>query len=166
MSNIANLIFIFGAKYLYLIIIIISFIWFLLQPKSRQREILIIILISLPLVLIISEIASRLYYNSRPFVLGHFQPLIPHQANNGFPSHHALLVSVIATIILLFSRRTGLGLWILALFVGFSRVYAGLHHIIDILGGILIAVISVALACIFAKYLKNRGLMIFRGKRE
>ncbi len=164
MSNITNLIFIFGAKYLYLIVIIISFIWFSIQPKPRQREILIIIFICLPLVLIISEIAGRLYYNSRPFVLGHFQPLIPHKADNGFPSHHALLVSAISMIIFLFSRRAGLVLWILALFVGFSRVYAGLHHIIDIGGSILISIISVALTCIFVKYLKNRGLLIFRGK--
>ncbi|MFA4854686.1 MAG: phosphatase PAP2 family protein [Candidatus Omnitrophota bacterium] len=156
MSNITNFIFIFGAKYLYLIVIIISFIWFSLQPKPRQREILIIIFICLPIALIISEIASRLCYNSRPFVAGHFQPLIPHKANNGFPSHHALLVSAIATIIFLFSRRAGLVLWILALFVGFSRVYAGLHYMVDVLGGILISIISVALSCIFVKYLKNR----------
>jgi len=164
MNDITNLIFIFGAKYLYLVVIIISFIWFFIQPKPRQREILIIALICLPLALIISEIAGRFYYNSRPFVLGHFQPLIPHKADNGFPSHHALLVSVISTIVFLFSRRGGLVLWILALFVGFSRVYAGVHQIIDIQGSILITIISVALACIFVKYLKSRGLLIFKGE--
>ena len=164
MSNITDLIFIFGAKYLYLVVIIISFIWFLAQPRARQGEILIIICICLPLIFIISEIAGRLYYNPRPFALGHFQPLIPHKADNGFPSHHALLASAISTIVFLFSRRLGLVLWILALFVGFSRVYAGVHHMIDILGGILISIISAALAYIFLKHLKSRGLLIFRGK--
>lgn len=158
MHNITNLIFIFGAKYLYLIIMVIFFIWFLTQPQLRKKEILIIVCICLPLVFIISKFAGSLYYNSRPFVLGHFQPLIPHQADNGFPSHHALLVCVIATIIFIFSRRIGFVLWILALFVGFSRVYVGVHHVIDIVGSMLIAIIPVALVYFF---IKTRGRFYF-----
>ena len=164
MSEITNLIFIFGAKYLYLIIMISSFIWFLRQPKPRQREILMISCICLPLILIIFEITSHLYYNPRPFVLGHFKPLIPHKADNGFPSHHMLLASAVSAIVFLFDRRASLSLWVLALFVGLSRVYAGLHHIIDIAGSLLIAIISVALGCFFMRYLKNRNLRIFREK--
>lgn len=161
MNNITNLIFIFGAKYLYLIVIIISFIWFLIQPKLRKKEILIIICICLPLVFVISKAAGSLYYNPRPFVLGHFEPLIPHKADNGFPSHHALLVSVISTVIFVFSRRAGFVLWILALFVGFSRVYAGVHHMIDIVGSMIISIISVTLVYFFVKHLKNMGTVLF-----
>jgi len=164
MSEVTNLIFIFGAQYLYLIIIIISFIWFLIQPKSRQKEILIIACICLPLILIIFEIAGNLYYNPRPFVSGHFKPLIPHKADNGFPSHHMLLACVVPAIIFLFDRRTSLILLVLALFVGFSRVYAGVHHIIDIAGSLLISIISVSLGCFFMKYLKSRKLRIFGEK--
>ena len=143
MNNITNLIFIFGAKYLYLIVIIISFIWFLTQPKLRKKEILIIICICLPLVFVISEVAGSLYYNPRPFVAGHFEPLIPHNADNGFPSHHELLVSFISTVIFAFNRRAGFVLWILALFVGLSRVYVGVHHPVDIVGSMIISIISV-----------------------
>lgn len=152
---------IFGAEYLYLVIIIISFIWFLIQPKPKKKEILIIICICLPLIFIISREASRLYYSPQPFVSGHFKPLIPHQADNGFPSHHELLVSAISSIIFIFSRRTGFVLWILALFVGFSRVYAGVHQMIDIMGSILISIISVTLAYL----LKTRGRFWFFKKK-
>ena len=162
MSDIANLIFIFGAKYLYLIIIIISFIWLLNQPKPKQREILIIACISLALILIIFKIASNLYYNPRPFVSGHFKSLIYHKADNGFPSHHMLVVSFVSAVVFLFDRRAGVILWVLAFFVGFSRVYAGLHHSIDIAGGALVAIISVTLGCFLIKYLKDRKLLIFR----
>ena len=161
MDNITDSIFIFGAKYLYLIVIIISFIWFLIQPKLKKKEILIIICICLPLIFIISEIASRLYYSPQPFVSGHFKPLIPHQADNGFPSHHMLLVSAVSTIVFIFSRRAGFVLWILALFVGFSRVYAGVHQMIDITGSILISIISIISIYLFLKYLKRRKLKIF-----
>ena len=158
MSDIANLIFIFGAKYLHLIIIIISFVWFLAQPRERQKEILIIVCAYLPLVLLISWAVSLLYYNPRPFVLGHFQPLIPHKADNGFPSHHMLLASSVAAATFIFNRRLGLVLWALAAFVGFSRVYAGLHHIIDVAGSILISIIALTLACFLVRYLKKPKL--------
>jgi len=164
MSETTDLIFIFGAKYLYLIIIIISFIWFLIQPKPRQREILIVTCICLPLILIISALASNLYDSPRPFAAGHFQPLIPHKADNGFPSHHMLLASGVSAIIFLFDWRASLILWVLALFVGLSRVYAGVHHIIDIAGSVLISIISVGLGCFLIKYLKRRKLRIFREK--
>lgn len=147
----ADLIFIFGAKYLYLIVVLISFIWFASQPKPRKKEIFMTACVCLTFMLIIFGFASSLYYNPRPFVLGDFQPLIPHKANNGFPSHHMLLVSAMAAIIFLFDRRTSLLLWVLALFIGFSRVYAGVHHLIDIVASLLIAIISAALGCFLIK---------------
>ncbi len=158
MNNITNLIFIFGAKYLYLFVIGIAFVWFLIQPKAAKKEILIIGCISLPLAFIIFKIAGHLFYNPRPFVVGHFTPLIHHAPGNGFPSHHALLVSFVSAVIFAFSRRTGLILWILAAFVGFSRVYAGLHHMIDIIASMLIAIASVTLVYSFVKYFKQRKI--------
>jgi len=162
MSDIINLIFIFGAEYLYLIIMGISFIWFLAQAKPKQKEIFIIACFCLPIVLIAFKIASSLYYNPRPFVLGHFQPLIDHNPNNGFPSHHMLLVSFIPAIVFLFDRRFSFLLWVLALFVGFSRVYVGVHHTVDIFGSLVISAISVASGYFLLRYLKKRKLWIFK----
>lgn len=154
MNNITNLIFggflVFGAKYLHLLVIVIALVWFLIQPELRKKEILIITCISLPLVLVISEIAGYLYYNPRPFIVGHFEPLIYHKADNGFPSHHALLVFSIATVVFVFSRRTGFVLLLLAFFVGISRVYAGVHHAVDIMGSMLISIIPVTLVYFFS----------------
>jgi len=161
MNNIANLVFIFGAKYSPLLIITISFIWFLAQPKLRQKEFFIVACAYLPLVLIISVVASRLYYSPRPFVLGNFEPLILHKADNGFPSHHMLLASVPAAIIFIFNRRAGLILWALAAFTGFSRIYAGLHHIVDVTGSALISIIALALAYFFVRYFKSFKLCTF-----
>jgi len=151
MNNFTDLIFIFGAKYLYLVVIISSFIWFLNQPKPKRKEIFIIACLCLPLAFIFSKVAGHLYYSLQPFVVGHFQPLIQHKADNGFPSHHALLVFAISAIIFIFSRRTGLVLWILGLFVGFSRIYVGVHHMIDIIGSMLISIVSVTLVYFIRK---------------
>ena len=157
MDNIYNLIFIFGAKYLYLAVIIIALVWFLIQPRTKQKEILILSCICLPSAYLVAKLASHLYYNPRPFVLGHFKPLISHKANNGFPSHHALLVSAIAAVVLLFSWRISSVLWILTLFVGISRVYVGVHHPVDIIGSIFISVMVVTVIGFTATYFRRRN---------
>ncbi len=155
MNDIASLIFIFSAKYLPLVILCIFCIWFLTQAKLRQKEVLVIACAYLPLVLLISWAASSVYYNPRPFVVGHFEPLIPHKANNGFPSHHMLLASAVAALAFIFNRRLGLVLWILAVFAGLLRVYVGVHHMVDIAGSALISIIALALVC----------LCFFRGRK-
>lgn len=153
-----NAIFIFGAKYLYLLIVAIVFIWFLFQTNLKKKDILIFASICFLLNIVLAKIASQLYYNPRPFVVGNFTPLIHHIADNGFPSHHALLVSVIAGIVFIFNRGVGLVLGILALYVGFSRVYVGVHHGIDILASILISASSVFLVYLLREFLRNRKM--------
>jgi len=155
MHNPVDLLFIFGAKYLYLVVIIIAALWFLRQPRPKQKEIFILACICLPLIYVISLAVGNLYYNPQPFVVEGFKPLIPHKADNGFPSHHVLLLSAISALIFPFSRRIGLLLWILTLVVGFSRVYAGVHHIVDVIASMLISIIPVTIACFVIKYFKN-----------
>ena len=86
-----------------------------------------------------------LYYNPRPFFEENFTPLIPHLADNGFPSDHLLLLSALAILICIFNRHWAVPLWIIALLVGISRIYAGVHHFADIFGSIFIALISAGL---------------------
>lgn len=155
MNNINNLIFLFGAKYLYLVVIAIAFIWFLRQPMLKQKEILILGCICLPLVYIISRVSGHIYYIPRPFVTEHFKPLVAHEANNGFVSDHVLLAAAVSAVIFPFNWSIGSVLWILTLFIGISRVYAGVHHPIDIIGSILIAVMVVIPANFIIRYFKK-----------
>ena len=157
--RINNLVFIFGAQYLYLAVVIVASVWFLMQPRLKQKEILLLFCISVPLLCIASGSASLLYYNPRPFVLGQFKPLIMHQVTNGFPSHHVLLASAFSAIVFIFNRPLSAILWVLVLFVGVSRIYVGAHHLIDIVGGVLIAAMVVSVAnftiLYFKRYKKN-----------
>ena len=151
MNNIIDLIFIFGAKYLYLLVIVIAGAWFLIQLKATKKEILLVASSCLVLAFIIFKIAGYLYYNPRPFVVGNFTPLVRHAADNGFPSHHAFLVALISAVVFIFNRRLGIVLWVLAFWVSFSRVYVGVHHIIDVLASIAITIVSVISVCYFRK---------------
>ncbi len=157
MGNIYNLIFIFGAQYLYIVVIVIAFVWFLMLSRLKRKEILVFLCICLPLIYLTSKIAGHIYYNPRPFVSGHFKPLIPHKADNGFPSHHVLLVSAISAIIFSLNRRAGYVLWGMTLFIGISRIYVGVHHPLDIAGSILISIGIVAIAYFTTAYFKGRN---------
>lgn len=132
---------IFGAQYSYLVIVIASLAYILCQPKELRWKIIVCAAIALPLAYIVAKILSQLYYDPRPFVVGNFQPLLPHAADNGFPSDHTLLSSAIAAVVFFFNRKLGMTLLAIAFLVGASRVYAGIHHFVDIFGSMAIAMV-------------------------
>ncbi len=130
---------ILGAEYLFVVIAGIAFLYFLKQPKDEQKRIVIFAVLALPLTYIVSKIGALLYFDPRPFVVGHFIPLIAHEPDNGFPSDHVLLCASIAAVISPSSKYLGLVLLLLTLLVGVSRVHTGIHHAIDIIGSLVMA---------------------------
>ncbi len=136
---------IFAASYLWYVIIGIAVVHFLTQSWPEKKRMLIFAALVLPLVYIASMLGGALYYDPRPFVAEHFTPLIPHKANNGFPSDHVLWSAAMSAIIFPGNRYLSLILWVLTILVGASRVYVGVHHPIDIVGSILMVILIAAL---------------------
>jgi undecaprenyl-diphosphatase len=62
-----------------------------------------------------------------------------------FPSNHAVNASVLATLATLYMPRLWLPAAALAILVGYSRVYVGVHYPLDVLAGSLLG-IAVAVA--------------------
>ena len=147
-----DLLFIFGAKYLFVLSLVIAGVYFLRQPWSMKKKMAIFGVVSLLLIYGVALTAGHLYYNPRPFVVGHFAPLIPYAADNGFPSDHVLLVSAIAAIVYFFNRRIGIVLWIITILVAISRVYVGVHHPIDVIASMLISLVSTSVVYIISKH--------------
>ncbi len=151
-----NTLTIFTAKYLVFVLAAIAAFYFLKQPWQRQKEVFIFAVLLLPLSYIVAKVMAHFYFDPRPFVAGHFTPLIPHAADNGFPSDHTLLGTAIAFAIFHFNKKIGIFLLFLAILVGLARVLAGVHHAVDIAGSILIvAIVYFPLDYFFARYLKN-----------
>lgn len=94
------------------------------------------------LIGILGFVANHFYNNPRPFVVGHFAPLIAHDADNGFPSDHVLVAAGIAAIVFVFHRTTGIVLGLIAALIAVSRVYVGVHHAFDVISSFAIAVMS------------------------
>ena len=139
-----QLLILFGAKYLYLVALAVAAVYVFMQPRKEQKRLLILACIALPVCYLVAKVGSSIYYDPRPFVVGNFAPLVPHAADNGFPSDHTLLMAAIASVVYAHSRKVGALLWALAILVGTSRVAAGIHHPLDIAGSIVIAAATTA----------------------
>ena len=148
-----------GAKYLIYVIAFSAVIATLLSVRAVRCNIIKLALLSFPIAFLVSVIAGHLFYDTRPFVVEQIEPLIPHAADNGFPSDHTLFAMVAAATIFVYNRKLGMLLGILSVLVGVSRVMAKVHYPIDIVGSIAIAIAATCLAWIILKTLrKNRHL--------
>lgn len=140
-----NLFFIFGAKYLFVFSLIIAGAYFCLQPRHTQKRLTILTVFSGVLSFAVALLAGLVYVNPRPFISEHIVPLIPHAPDNGFPSDHALLVGLIASVLYPFDRRVSAVLWVIAIVVAASRVFVGVHHSVDVVGSFVITTAMTAL---------------------
>ncbi len=129
----------------YLIILLPLFLLHLLwtmHAKDRIRF-AVLIIFSLALAYIFAKIGTHLYDNPRPFVVGSFDPLIPHGIENGFPSMHTVFAATVSALVFTQKRRLGFALFCVALLIGTARVFGGVHHGIDVVAGLSIAVLAV-----------------------
>ncbi len=116
-----------------------------LPQRSDLVELAVAALFIAALSFLLAKAGSGLIASPRPFVVTGTPPLISSATDNGFPSDHTLLLAVVAALVTLVSRRAGLLFWGLALLVGLARVYAGVHHLIDITGSLAIASLALLL---------------------
>jgi undecaprenyl-diphosphatase len=69
--------------------------------------------------------------------------LVPVPKDHSFPSGHAATSFACATVLALAFPRFAVPLYLLAVAIGFSRIYVGVHYPLDVLGG---AVLGIAVA--------------------
>jgi undecaprenyl-diphosphatase len=90
--------------------------------------------------LALAKLAVKLYYDPRPFVHGACQAVVPHAADNGFPSDHTLLGAVMAAIVWRYSKLWSVIIGLLTIAVGTARVAGCIHSPIDIIGAFVIGI--------------------------
>jgi undecaprenyl-diphosphatase len=151
-----NLLIVFTGQYLIFIIGSVALAATLLSKKTMRNSTIVLAIPSFLIALAIATVAGRLYYDPRPFVTEHTTPLIPHSADNGFPSEHTLFAMVTAITMFIYSRKIGILLGILSILVGVARVIAGIHHPIDIIGSVVIAIAAVCIAWAVLKVLSKK----------
>lgn len=153
-----HILIIFFAKYLFVIIALVAAITGLLLPRQRRLRFFISAAVAVIVATIFTKLAGAVYFDPRPFITHHFTPLIPHGADNGFPSDHTVLSFTAALLIWPFRKKVSLALIILATIVGLARVLAGVHTYIDVLGGVGVAGISVTIAHYLGDFIDTKYL--------
>jgi len=135
---------IFFAKYfIYYLVAGAIILFFLIKDKKEKIKYLILTLLSVILSrLIITEIIRFFWYRPRPFVAYAVNSLIKHSASASFPSGHIAFLFALSMAILFFNKKFGIAFLIISLLVGLARVFVGVHYPLDILGGIVIGIIS------------------------
>lgn len=134
---------IFLASKLHIVIVVVALFVFITATHDKKRMLFIYGVFGLPLAYILGKIAGLLYFTPRPFAELGIAPLVPHIADNGFPSEHTLYAMTIALVVYFANKKVGVMLILLALLVGVGRVLAEVHRPIDVLGSVSIAVFVV-----------------------
>lgn len=100
---------------------------------------------------LLKEVISFLYSRPRPFEgLEKVNLLIDtDHLRSSFPSGHASFLFAVAFSVYLFNKKFGVILILLAGIFSFLRIFAGVHYPSDILGGVIVAGVSVFLVYIF-----------------
>ncbi|MFE9689559.1 phosphatase PAP2 family protein [Micromonospora sp. NPDC005806] len=111
-----------------------------LRGLRRERLAVIRVAAVLALAFAVGQGAAAISTEVRPFQTHPVHQLIPHAAGPSLPSDHATAAFAVAFAVGAFlSRRWGVGLAVLAVLLGFARVWTGVHYPADILAGAVIA---------------------------
>jgi|SRR3989344_1417072 len=152
---------IFCAQYLYLVIAGIGFFFLLFSERSIKKGVLAVGTVSTVLALVADKTFNQLIESPRPFLSEGVVALFPHVVSNGFPSEHVLFAIVIAGTIFIFNKKLGGFLAVLGLVVGYGRVFANVHHPVDILGALIIGITSVGVGWLIFYWISNRKYLSF-----
>ncbi len=152
-----NLITIIAKDFIVIPLLIALVVWLRLD-RHHKKEFIVLAAGSAVITLALAVIGSKLFNDPRPFVVGHFTPYFAHGHDNGFPSDHTLLGSLLAFLVYKYDRKLGGLALIFALAIGLARVLSGVHHTVDIIGSVVFAALGVSLTAALIHRMSKQGI--------
>jgi undecaprenyl-diphosphatase len=148
----------------YLFILIEIWLYFF---ANRKEEALLAFYATL-LGLGINQLIGLVYFHPRPFMDGLGTLLVPHAAENSFPSDHTTFMVSIALTLLLLPRTERWGGWLLILAIagGLARVFIGVHYPLDILGSLVVSTLSSLSVVMLSPQLKRINEFFYRLEKK
>ena len=134
----------FAAQYL-LFVMVAAFALFWLFGTDRDGRWRLggAAVIGLVVAVVFLVAAGKLHADPRPFVQNpRLHPLFPHGRDNGFPSDHSIAAGLIAGLVLFWSRLWGTVFAAAAVCVAAARVAAHVHHVQDVVAGLILGGIA------------------------
>ncbi len=118
---------------------------FALAWKKGEREHVMGYCLALVAALVarygIASLIRHFWHRARPFSALNIPHLVADSAYS-FPSGHTIFMFALATVILHFNKKFGWALMATGLLIGAARVAAGVHYPSDILGGIVLGILT------------------------
>ena len=150
-----DLIMIFGAEIvIYLTLLLIIYLAF--RDSIKEKKSFFMFLIAILITSILVKIIHLFIFEPRPFATFPFQPLVLYNQGPSFPSVHSAIMATIAFSFFWYRSKWSYFLLFLMLWVGFARIYIGVHYPLDIIAGFLVGLAAVYLAHKLKKWLKSR----------
>lgn len=159
-SQIFDILTIFLANYFQYFLVIVFLLLLYFSAYSKRDKLCIFWVTTVSVIVArfgIVEIIRLFYHRPRPFIT---YPLRPLFLNNewSFPSGHSTFFFAMATAIFLYNKKWGIWFFIAAVLVSISRVIAGVHYPSDILGGLIVGVITAYIVFYFAEKIKVKSI--------
>ena len=145
------------AQYVPLLIpLVAAILWFFL-PRRDKFALAAQAMVSLVVAMGLIQLAATVHSDPRPFVVDpSVRALFTHPPDNGFPSDHTALAATVALLVLLYRKRLVAVLLAASIGVGVARVAAHVHHLQDIVAGVLIAAAAVGAAVLIWRWVRPR----------
>jgi undecaprenyl-diphosphatase len=125
---------------------------FIFKSGKLSRFMVLVALISAGISRgIITTIIRFFYHHPRPFDVLSVKQLIS-ENDYSFPSGHAAFYFALSMGVYLYNKKLGIVFFVVSVLMGVARIFVGVHWPADILGGVLVGMVSaIAVNLIFRR---------------
>ena len=148
------------AKYLPIVFVLfLIYLWF---NKNKDKGLALYSGYSAILGILLNFFITLFYFHPRPFMDKIGTLLVNHAPETSFPSDNTTFMLSIAFMLLYFkeTRKAGIIFSILGILGGISRIFCGLHYPLDVIGSILVALVSSCVIFTFKKNIRKLNTLI------
>jgi undecaprenyl-diphosphatase len=132
-------------------------VWVFAEHRRGNLEFAAQAGVGLVFALVFLYIAKSVHHDPRPFVENpQVTPLFGHGRDDGFPSDHSIAAGLIATLVLVRHRLVGLAFSAAAIAIAWARVAARVHHLQDVVAGLILGALAAAVAMVVGGPLLSR----------
>lgn len=143
------------------LMIVVLWLWGPRQQLTSQRVLVVKTGVALLYALAISWCLGHLFPHPRPFAIGLGHQYLAHAPDDSYPSDHGTVIFTFALAFICWHRIwSGAILLITGAAIAWSRIYLGVHWPMDMLGALLVGLLSCLFSQIFWQMFGQRLLFL------